>query len=85
MPRTLAARVPFDEALICNQDTDLMLRLEAEGVEIVMLPEPLSYYDNDRRPARVSVDIQPGCSQFTSLVEAKPWMSTTGSPCPSSR
>src|SRR5262249_8669237 len=54
MPRALARAVPFDEALACNQDTDLMLRLEAEGAEIVMLPDPLVYYDNNPRPTRVS-------------------------------
>jgi len=54
IPRALAARVPFDEALACNQDTDLMLRLEAEGAAIVMLPEALVFYDNGRRPTRVS-------------------------------
>ncbi len=54
MPRALARRVPFDEALACNQDTDLMLRLEADGAEICMLPEPLVYYDNNPRPTRVS-------------------------------
>ena len=38
-----------------------------------------------RRPARVNVVTQPGFTQFTSLVEAKPWTSTIGSPSPSSR
>src|SRR5271155_3935453 len=38
-----------------------------------------------RRPARVSVDTQPGWTQFTSLLEAKPCTSTIGSPTPSSR
>jgi glycosyltransferase involved in cell wall biosynthesis len=54
LPRALAQRVPFDEALACNQDTDLMLRLEAEGAEICMLADPLVYYDNNPRPTRVS-------------------------------
>src|SRR5262245_31767598 len=38
-----------------------------------------------RRPARVSVVTQPGWTQLTAAVEAKPWISTTGSPSPSSR
>jgi len=38
-----------------------------------------------RRPARVSVATQPGCTQLTSLVEAKPCTRTSGSPSPSSR
>jgi len=54
LPRALATRVPFDEALACNQDTDLMLRLEADGAEICMLSDPLVYYDNNPRPTRVS-------------------------------
>jgi glycosyltransferase involved in cell wall biosynthesis len=54
MPRALAQRVPFDEALTCNQDTDLMLRLEADGAAICMLADPLVYYDNNPRPGRVS-------------------------------
>ena len=35
-----------------------------------------------RRPARVSVVTQPGATQLTSLVEAKPCTSTIGSPSP---
>ena len=35
--------------------------------------------------ARVSVVTQPGCTQLVSLLEAKPWISTIGSPVPSSR
>jgi glycosyltransferase involved in cell wall biosynthesis len=54
LPQALARAVPFDEALACNQDTDLMLRLEAAGAEICMLPDPLVYYDNNPRPTRVS-------------------------------
>src|SRR5580700_4694353 len=38
-----------------------------------------------RRPARVSVVTQPGATQFTSLLDAKPCTSTIGSPSPSSR
>ena len=36
-------------------------------------------------PRRLSVETQPGLTQFTSLVEAKPCTSTIGSPSPSSR
>ena len=35
-----------------------------------------------RRPAAVSVAIQPGWTQFTSAVEAKPCTRTIGSPSP---
>src|SRR4051794_20713190 len=38
-----------------------------------------------RRPALVSVATQPGKTQLTAAVEAKPWISTIGSPSPSSR
>src|SRR5215468_6399231 len=38
-----------------------------------------------RRPAAVSVATQPGKTQFTSAVEAKPCTRTIGSPSPSSR
>src|SRR5271155_2749824 len=38
-----------------------------------------------RRPARVRVPTQPGATQLTSLLDAKPCTSTIGSPFPSSR
>jgi len=56
VPAGLARRVPFDETLAVNQDTDFLIRLEAAGATVMQSADRLYYLDVSPRADRTTLN-----------------------------
>lgn len=54
LPARLAKEITFDPDLRVSQETDFLLRLQKAGTRVIQLDEPLSFFDANPRPDRVS-------------------------------
>ncbi|WGF87257.1 glycosyltransferase family 2 protein [Marinivivus vitaminiproducens] len=58
LPAGLAKEITFDPDLRVSQETDFLIRLQKAGARVIQLDEPLSFFDANPRPDRVSYNPQ---------------------------